>query len=157
MVLELDPNLPLYFVRSMEQVRHSSFFFYNLFGALFSTFAVAALALASVGVYGVTDFSLRWRVRELAIRMACGATRGDVLELVLKQVFRQVCLGLAFGLGASLGLGTLITAFLYQVEPRDPFILLLIPNLLTAVSLLACWGPARRAAGADALAELRCG
>ncbi|NJL28885.1 MAG: FtsX-like permease family protein [Thermoanaerobaculia bacterium] len=152
---EIDPNLPLYFVQSMTQVIAKTMFFKNLLGTVFSVFGAIALLLASIGLYGVMAFGVARRTREMGVRMAFGARARDVLTLVLGQGLRQVAIGLGIGLVASLGLAQLLQSFLFQVEPRDPLVYALVVVMLTAVALLACAIPARRAASVDPIKALR--
>jgi predicted permease len=154
-VLAVDPDLPLYFVRSMDQVLERTMFYPNLFGVLFSVFGVVALVLASVGMYGVMAFGVTRRTQEMGVRMAFGARVRDVVGLILKQGMRQVTLGLAIGLVLAVGMGMALAIFLYQVRPYDPVTFTLVPALLAAVSLAACLVPARRASAVDPIVALR--
>jgi predicted permease len=151
----IDPGLPIYFVRPMDKVLERTLFFPNLFGVMFSTFGVAALLLASIGLYGVMAFGVTRRTQEMGVRMAFGASRGDVLNMVLKQGLRQVVVGLVMGLGLAMALASLLSAFLFQVEPMDPLTFTFIPALLLVVSLLACVIPARKASSVNPLVALR--
>lgn len=154
-VQSLDPDLPLYFVRPMDQVIERALFFPNLFGVMFSTFGVVALLLACVGLYGVMAFGVARRTQEMGVRMAFGARSSDVLNLVLKQGLRQVVVGLVVGLGLAVGLASVLGAFLFQVKPMDPWTFTFIPALLVVVSIVACGIPALRAAAVDPLVALR--
>ncbi|MFP5288756.1 MAG: FtsX-like permease family protein, partial [Thermoanaerobaculia bacterium] len=103
-VTALDKDLPIYFIRSMEEVVAQEGFFQNLFATLFSIFGLVALVLASVGIYGVIAFSVEQRTQEIGIRMALGAERGEVLGMVVRQGMRLVIVGLVLGVVASLAL-----------------------------------------------------
>ena len=153
-VLEIDPNLPIYFVRPMEEVVDQSMFFNKLFGTIFAIFGVVALVLACVGLYGVMAFGVTQRTQEMGVRMAFGARALDNMRLVLKQGMRQVSVGLVLGLALGAGMGMALGTFLYQVEPSDPVTFSAIPVLLVGVSLLACLLPARRASAVDPIQAL---
>ena len=155
-VLDLDPNLPLYFVRSMDQVLANTLFFPRILGILFSIFGAAALFLACVGLYGLMAFTVSQRSQEMGLRMALGARAGNLLTMVLRQGLRQTALGLAIGLALGALFGTMLSSVLYQVDARDPLTYLAIPALLIAVAVLACWIPARRAAAVDPMTALHC-
>lgn len=154
-VLGIDPDLPVYFVRSMEQVLERTMFFPNLFGVLFSVFGVVALVLASVGMYGVMAFGVTRRTQEMGVRMAFGARARDVVGLILKQALRQVSVGLAIGLALGALMAMALAVFLYHVSPGDPVAFTVVPALLVAVSLLASLVPARRASAVDPIVALR--
>ena len=118
-------------------------------------FAVVALVLAAVGLYGVTAYSVAQRTRELGIRLALGAQPGDVLRIVLGQGARLVIVGLAIGTLASLALTRMMTTLLFGIGTRDPMTFAAVGVLLAAVSLLACYIPARRAMRVDPVVALR--
>lgn len=154
-VLEVDPNLPLYFVRSMEGVLAQTMFFNNLFGVLFSIFGLVAVVLASVGLYGVMAFGVTQRTQEMGIRMALGARRSEIQGMVLKQGIGRVAVGLAIGLVLAFGLGFVLRTFLFQIDPTDVATFVSVPFLLVTVAVLACIVPAQRAAGVDPIQALR--
>ena len=122
---------------------------------LLSIFAGIALVLAAVGLYGVISYSVAQRTRELGIRIALGAQRGDVLRLILRQGMTLVAAGVIFGIAASLGLTRLIASLLYGISASDPWTFAVIAALLVGVALLACYLPARRATKVDPLEALR--
>ncbi len=154
-VLEIDPNLPLYFVRSMNQVIDRALFFPNLIGGLFGSFAIVAILLACLGLYGVMSFAVTQRTQEMGVRMALGARSADVLNLVLRQGVKQISIGLVLGLGLGALLAAALASFLFQVQPTDPLTFVLVPLLMLAVGLIACFVPAQRAASVDPLVALR--
>lgn len=154
-VAALDRDLPLYLVQSMDEVVSQNAFAFNLFGALFGLFGIAALILASVGIYGVIAFSVQQRTREVGIRMALGAQRRDVLSLLLGQGARQMAIGLGVGLLLAFGISRLIGSFLFQVQPGDPVVFLGVALVLAGVALFACFVPAQRATHVDPQVAIR--
>jgi putative ABC transport system permease protein len=151
----LDRDLPIYFVFSMEEILARSRFFPNLFGVLFAIFGVAALVLASVGIYGVIAFSVDQRTQEIGIRMALGAERRNVLRMILRQGMRQLLFGLGAGLLAAVFFSKLLASFLIGVQPRDPATFTLVSLVLATVAFIACWIPAQRAMRTDPLVAIR--
>lgn len=118
-------------------------------------FAVLALVLAAVGVFGVMAYSVSQRVHEIGVRVALGAKPRDVLLLTISQAMSVATIGLAMGLVGSLGLTHFLTSFLYGVKPTDFATFVIACALLSATALLACYLPARRAARVDPLIALR--
>jgi predicted permease len=127
---------------------------YSMF--LLAGFAVLALLLAAIGIYGVMSYAVGQRTREIGIRMALGARRGDVLGMIISQGARMLLLGVAAGLLAAFTLSHLISGLLFGVSPTDPLTFVAVAALLVAVALLACFIPARRAASVDPTLALRC-
>jgi predicted permease len=122
---------------------------------ILGTFAVVALVLSGIGIYGVMSYVVSLRTREIGVRMAMGAQSGDVLSQVLRDGMRLAGGGLICGLAGSIGATRLIRSWLYEVTPTDPLTFVAIAILLGAVALLACWFPARRAAKVDPMEALR--
>jgi predicted permease len=154
-VAALDPDLPVYRVRSMDEELEHNRFFPNLFASLFAVFGIAALALAAVGIYGVLAASVQQRTQEIGIRMALGAQRGGVLRLILRRGMGQLLAGLAAGLVGAFFVSHLLESFLSGIRPRDPLTFLLVALVLAAVAFVACWIPARRAMRTDPLIAIR--
>jgi putative ABC transport system permease protein len=153
-VAALDPSLPLYGIRSMDQIADASVAGQAFQEWLMTGFAGLALLLAIAGIYGVMAYLVAARTREIGVRMALGASRGSVLRLVLSRGLALAGVGIAAGLVLAILLGKLIASQLYQVRPADPVTLAAAVVVLLAACLLACYLPARRAARvhpADAL------
>jgi putative ABC transport system permease protein len=151
----VDKNQPISKIETMEQVLSESLARRRLYMVLLAVFAAAALLLASVGIYGVVSYSVTQRRREMGIRIAIGAERGDVLRLVLGQGARAATLGIAFGIAAALVLTRLMASLLFGVSAADPLTFLAVALLLTLVSLAASYIPARRAMRVDPMVALR--
>jgi putative ABC transport system permease protein len=154
-VQSLDPNQPIYNLRTLEQVRAESIAPERLNLTLLSLFASLALILAAVGIYGVVSYSVTQRTHEIGIRLALGARRGDVLKLVVGQGMKLALVGAAIGLVASFALTRSLKSLLFGVSTNDPLTLTAIALLLTGVALLACFVPAWRATKVDPLVPLR--
>jgi len=151
---ELDPNLTLVSVRTMEQQVALSFDQERAVASLAGLFGIVALLLAAVGVYGVTAYTVAQRTNEIGIRMALGADRAKVVQLVLHGAFKRVVVGLLLGLPLAIGAGRLISAQLYGVSSWDPFALMVAASALALSAFFATIIPASRAASispADAL------
>jgi len=151
----IDPNLPLYYVRSLNELFALNTWFYRVFGTLFMVFGFSALALATIGLYGVMSFSAGNRRREIGLRMALGAHARDVLMLVLKQGAVQLAVGLALGLGLAALLSRTLGILLFGVEPWDPLVFSAVVLTLIVAGLAACLIPSRRAATVDPMEALR--
>ena len=121
-----------------------------------SAAAVVALILACVGIYGVISYSVSLRTREIGIRMALGAQRGDVLRMVIGQAIVLATIGVVLGLSASYALTSLMTTLLFGVKPTDPATFVVTAAILSITALIAAYLPARRATKVDPLVALRC-
>ncbi|MGA7752477.1 MAG: ABC transporter permease [Candidatus Sulfotelmatobacter sp.] len=153
---EVEPERPVSDVTLMQDVVESSVGSRRFPALLLAAFAGLALVLAAVGIVGVVSYSVSQRTREIGIRMALGARKGDVLNLILSASMGWVFVGLTFGVVASLGLTRLLGTLLYSVKPGNPLVLGIVSMLLAAVALLASYIPARRAAKVDPMVALRC-
>jgi putative ABC transport system permease protein len=154
-VLEIDPLQPVFNQQSMDQVVSDSMSDRRLLLLLLGIFAVVALLLASVGIYGVMSYSVEQRTREIGIRMALGAERSTVLAMILGQGARLAAAGIAAGALGAFALSRLMAGLLYGISTTDPATYALLALLLALVALLACLVPARRAVGVDPLVALR--
>ena len=151
----IDADVPVSWVASMEEVVTASTSIERLNVALFGFFGVLALALVSVGVYGVIASLVTERLREVGIRMALGARPRTVLLLVLGRGLALALAGIAIGVAGTLGVGRALSGMLYGVSWYDPITLVSIPVLVLVVALLACYFPARRAMRVDPVEVLR--
>jgi len=150
-----DPNLPVFDVYTLEQVRQKSYWEFRFFGGMFTVFGAIALFLASIGVYGVLSYSVSQRVREIGVRVALGAQGGHVFGLVLRQGILLALIGIGAGLPLAFGAGKVVSSILYDVSPGDPLSFGLIASVLAATAALASYLPARKALEIDPLDALR--
>lgn len=151
----LDATLPLYNVRTMDEVADQSVEAQSFQQRLVTGFALLALLLAGAGIYGVMAYLVAARTREIGVRMALGASRSAVLRLVVGRGLRLAAAGVVIGAAAALASGHWIANQLYQVKPSDPATLVAAGAVLLAASLAACYFPARRAASVDPNTALR--
>jgi putative ABC transport system permease protein len=151
----LDPQLPTFAVRTMDEAVSASLGRQRLAATLVGGFSLLALFLAALGLYGVLAYSVTQRTREIGIRIALGSPRGNIFRLVLRQGMIMVGIGIVLGLTLAVGCGPLFRHFVYGVAPHDPLTIFGAAAVLTAIALLACWIPARRAIGVDPMVALR--
>jgi putative ABC transport system permease protein len=154
-VTEVDPEQAVSNIASMDQVLFDSIASRRFSATLLGTLAGLGLLLASVGVYGVISYGVSQRTREIGIRMALGAARGDVLSLVVGEGMKLLLLGVGAGAISSLLLTPVLSGLLFGVSPRDPVAFAASAVFLAAVALLACYVPARRASRIDPMVALR--
>jgi putative ABC transport system permease protein len=154
-VHEIDKDQTLTDVKTLEQIKAESVTGDRLQSTLLTVFAVIALLLSAIGIYGVISYSVVQRTHEIGIRAALGATTGDVLRLILSGGIRMSGLGLVIGLGGALGLTRLMDALLFGVGSRDPATITAVAGVLALVAMLACYIPARRASRVDPVVALR--
>ncbi len=153
---EVQPNQPLYNLMTMEQRLTNTTTSRRLNTALLGSFAAVALLLAVVGIYGVMSYAVTQRTREIGMRMALGAQPGNVMRFVMGQGMRVVLVGVGIGLAGALVLTRVLRSLLFEVRPTDPATFVCVTLLLSAVALLACYLPARRAAKIDPMKALCC-
>jgi putative ABC transport system permease protein len=151
----LSPNLPIYNVRTMGLVISESIAQQRLSTLLFGLFAAIAVALASIGVYGVMAYNVSQRSHEIAIRRALGAEQGEIIRMVLGQGMMMAAAGIGIGMGLALILGRSLSAFLFGVSYLDIATYATVPLGLAAFALLAIWVPARRATRVDPISALK--
>jgi putative ABC transport system permease protein len=154
-VRDLDPEMPIYDVSTMDQMIAESVSQPRFYMTLLGAFATLALLLAALGIYGVISYVVSQRTRELGIRIALGATRERVMRLVLNQGLALTIAGIAIGLAGSYWLARLISKLLFGVTPADPLTFGSVASVLLAVAWLASYLPARRAARVDPVVAMR--
>ncbi|HKC89525.1 MAG TPA: FtsX-like permease family protein, partial [Blastocatellia bacterium] len=152
----LDNAAPVFGVSTAEQTLGQTVAQPRFNLILLALFAVVALLLAAVGIYGVLANAVRQRTHEMGVRLALGARPGAVFRLVIGQGMGLAGVGLGIGLGAALALTRYLESLLYEVKPADPLTFGGVALLLMGVALLACWIPARRATRVDPMIALRC-
>ncbi len=154
-VAELDRNLPISDVRTMDKVSDQTLSLKNFVTMLLASFAGLALLLAAIGIYGVMAYSVAQRTQEIGIRMALGAEQRDILSSVIRQGLALAFTGILVGLVAAFGLTRFLSNQLYGVKPTDPLSFAVVAFVLAAVALVATYVPARRASQVDPVAALR--
>jgi predicted permease len=153
---DLDRNLPISDVFTMDRVVVRSLWQPRLFSWILGIFGAVALVLAVVGVYGVVSYSVAQRTREIGIRVALGAGRGRIRAMVLRQGLRAIGIGIGIGLAGAVAVTRVMGALLYGVSPTDPATFGLVTLVLAGTALVACLVPARRATKVEPLVALRC-
>ena len=154
-VKQVDPDQPIYNIKTMDEIRAESVAPERLNLTLFSIFAGIALVLAVVGIYGVMSYTVTQRTHEIGIRMAIGAQQRDVFKMVIGQGMMLALIGIAIGLVGAFALTRLMSTMLFGVTATDPATFAAIAILLTAVALMACYLPGRRATKVDPVISLR--
>jgi len=154
-VRNVDPDVPIYDARTMEDRLAEDLAGRRLGAVLILGFAALALVLAAIGIYGVTAYTVTQRTGEIGIRVAMGAGPKDVLRLVLRQGMSLALIGVVIGLGAAFALARLVASLLFQVSVIDPPTYSLTPLIMAIIALLACYLPARRAMKVDPMTALR--
>jgi ABC-type antimicrobial peptide transport system permease subunit len=151
----LDPNIPIYSMRTTEEQIDLSLRTERLVASLSSVFGFLATLLAVIGLYGVMAYTVARRTREIGIRMALGAIQGNVIWMVMKEVLILIAAGVLVGVPAAIGLSRLVKSQLYGLAPHDPVTLFLSIAVLAAVASLAGFFPALRASRVDPMQALR--
>ncbi|HTV55400.1 MAG TPA: FtsX-like permease family protein [Terriglobia bacterium] len=154
-VLAVDKNQPIFEVRTMEERIAETLGSKRFNMLLLTSFALLALVLAAIGLYGVVSYSVSHRTHEIGVRMALGARKGDVLGLVVGEGMILALVGVSLGIGGALGLTRLLASLLYGVKPVDPVTFVFTALILTFVAFLACYIPARRATKVNPMVALR--
>ncbi len=154
-ISQLDASLPMLNIQTMEARIDETHYLARLFAWISGAFGVAATLLASVGLYGVTAFAVARRRQEIGIRMALGARRANVLQLVMREVVLLTAIGVVTAIPLALGFGRLVESQLFGVRARDPLVIGTAVTLITVVSILAGYLPARRASRMDPVHALR--
>jgi len=154
-VSALDKNIPVYAVQTMDDLFSAEVASQRFNASALAGFAGFAVLLAAVGIYGVMAYAVSQRTREMGVRIALGAARGNVLRMILNQGFRLALIGVGLGLAASFALPRLMTGLLFGVKPSDPQTFILVTAALLNVALAACWIPAHRATRVDPVVALR--
>jgi putative ABC transport system permease protein len=152
---ELDPDQPVFGIETLTDMRDSNIATERLTVLLVGAFALLALLLAVVGLYGVLSYRVEQRRREIGVRVALGAQRQQVMRLVVGQGLRLAALGIAVGLVGALALTRVLQGLLFEVRPTDPATYALITALVLAVAVIASYLPGRRAAAVDPMVALR--
>jgi len=154
-VRAIDAGLPAYAITPLTTVISDSVAQRRFSMLLLGVFALMALFLAAVGLYGVVAYGVSQRTQEIGLRMAIGAQRGDVLRMVVGGGMKLAVIGVAIGIACALGLAQLVTTMLYDVKPFDPGSYAATTGILLAVAALACYVPARRAMRVDPVVAMR--
>ena len=154
-VQAVDPNLPLFGERTMDDLVAASLAQRRFAMQVVGLFGVLALFLAAIGIYGVMAYSVTQRTREIGIRLALGASTANILSWLLRQGMRLTFIGVAVGLIGAFALTRLLRGLLFGIAPTDAATYIVLTLLLAIVALLACYIPARRATKVDPLVALR--
>jgi putative ABC transport system permease protein len=154
-VRALDPDLPLFGIRTLDEALAQQRWPFRIFGTMFAIFATIALLLSAVGLYAITAYSVTQRTQEIGVRMALGAQSSQLWWLVLRGGMVQLAIGLVIGMAGAFGVGRLLKSLLVQQTPNDPVTLASIALLFVVVSLAACLYPASRATRLDPVHALR--
>jgi ABC-type antimicrobial peptide transport system permease subunit len=154
-VRTVDPDQPLFNLRTMEAELARSRWPWRVFGSMFAIFAMIALVLAAVGIYAVTSYSVAQRMQEIGVRVALGAQGGQVSWLILRRGLIQLAIGLVIGLIGSYFISGVLKSLVIQIQPTDPVTFAGISVLLLVVTVVACLLPARRATRLDPVVALR--
>jgi predicted permease len=155
LVMQLNPAVPVTKVRTLQNVITSSTAAPRSLTMLLTAFGALAILVGSIGVYSLISYTVSWRTREIGLRLALGANRLQIAELVLKQSLMLAAIGSALGIAGAMAVTRLMGRFLFETSPLDPLTYTLVPVLFCVVALVAAWSPARRAASVDPMVALR--
>jgi ABC-type antimicrobial peptide transport system permease subunit len=155
MVSEMNPAIPVTKVRTMDEVVAASTSAPRSLTMLLTAFAVLAIGVGSIGVYSLIAYTVSWRTREFGLRLALGANRMQVAMLIIRQSLALTIAGSVVGVAAALAVTRLMRRFLFETSSADPLTYALVPLLFAALSVLAAWLPARRAARVEPMVALR--
>jgi putative ABC transport system permease protein len=155
MVQSVNPELPIYGAKTLDDAVSASLEQRRFSMDIVAAFAITALLLAALGIYGVISYIVSERTRDIGIRLALGADRGKILAMVLRQGLELAMAGAALGLVGSVIVSHLMAGLLYGVMPTDPLTFVGVTLVLTGVALAACYIPARRAMRVDPMIALR--
>jgi predicted permease len=150
-----DSRIPIYDVKTLSAQVDDSLVQERLVASLSVLFGLLALTLAAVGLYGLMTYAMNRRTGEIGLRMALGATRGQIATMVLREIFLLVSVGLLIGIPAAIGASHLVTTELYGLKPEDPLTIALASLIMASIASLAGYLPARRAARVDPMVALR--
>jgi putative ABC transport system permease protein len=154
-IRRMDPNLPIAALRTMRDIVSETVAQRRFQAVLTSLFAIVSLLLGAVGVYGVVNYAVASRTRDIGLRIAFGASRASVMRWVFAGGMRPVVLGLVAGLAGALAVARLFRSLLFGIAPADPMAIGAVALVLLGAAALACYLPARRAAALDPLTALR--
>jgi putative ABC transport system permease protein len=154
-VQKIDDNQAVFGIQTLEEMLAEQRWPFRVFGSLFAIFATIALVLASVGIYAVMAYSVGQRTQEIGVRIALGASSGNVLRLVFAAGLRQLAIGVILGLAAAFAVTRVLRSLLVQITPTDPLTFAIVSALLCGIAALACWIPTRRAMRIDPMVALR--
>jgi predicted permease len=155
LVAQLNTNVPVTKVRTLESVVVSSTAAPRSLTMLLSVFGALAILVGGIGVYSLISYTVSWRTREIGLRLALGANRLQIAQLVLRQSLTLAVAGSALGIAGAVGATRLMSRFLFETSPLDPLTYSLVPILFCILALLAAWAPARRAASVDPMTAIR--
>jgi ABC-type antimicrobial peptide transport system permease subunit len=151
----LDPDLPVYSIKALDEHVFATLTPQRLLAALISGFGVLALVLTGIGLYGLLSYTVTERTPEIGIRMALGATKAEIVSLFLSRGVRLTLVGMVLGLAAAASVTRLMKSVLYGVTPLDPPTLVSVATLLMTAASISCYIPTRRAARSDPTSALR--
>lgn len=155
LVAQLNPNVAVTKVRTLDSVITSSTAAPRSLTLLLTTFGALAILVGGIGVYCLISYTVSWRTREIGLRLALGANRRQIAQLVLGQSLSLALAGSFLGIAGAVGATRLMSRFLFEISPLDPLTYSLVPVLFCVLALVAAWAPARRAAAVDPMIALR--